>query len=236
MLMRTVVLGRRESAARYLCVLLITLGVSSFMLLQNQKKGKTGGSSDWLGLAFLALSLAFDGITGPVQERLTHSKEYLPPDSSEMMLWQNFWAAAVMLPISLATGDFRDGVEFMLWVPEAGRLIMMFVAMSAIGQNFVFYLLLRFNSLILSIVTTTRKFFTILASVLRFGHQLNALEWTSVATVFVGLVVDIIFSKGLAAPLLKRIGSLSKIETDSVEVVEGKTPPARGARRRVPKE
>ena len=195
MIMRTFMLRQTEPLHRYLSVLMITVGVSSFVLFQNAKKGHTGGNSDVIGLALLMGSLFLDGLTGPVQESLSKSPHHAPPTSSELMLWQNVWATLIVLPVALFSGEFVAGIEFLLRFPEAINSVVLFVLTSAIGQNFVFYLLLRFDSLKLSIVTTTRKFFTILFSVVRFGHVLSFEEWLSVAVVFVGLFVDIIFSK-----------------------------------------
>jgi len=42
-----------------------------------------------------------------------------------------------------------------------------------------------------SLITTTRKFFTIIASVVLFGHAVNALQWIGVVAVFAGLGYDI---------------------------------------------
>ena len=43
----------------------------------------------------------------------------------------------------------------------------------------------------MSITTSTRKFFTILASVIYFGHKLNFEQWLAVTAVFAGLFVDV---------------------------------------------
>ena len=39
-------------------------------------------------------------------------------------------------------------------------------------------------------MTTTRKLFTILASVLYYGHVLTMQQWSGVALVFLGLTID----------------------------------------------
>jgi UDP-galactose transporter B1 len=39
-------------------------------------------------------------------------------------------------------------------------------------------------------MTTTRKFFTLLLSVVLFGHVLTVLQWQAVAVVFSGLALD----------------------------------------------
>jgi len=62
-------------------------------------------------------------------------------------------------------------------------------------QNFIFLTVTYFGPLTCSIMTTTRKFFTILGSVLIFGHPLTALQWTGTVLVFAGLSLDSAFGK-----------------------------------------
>jgi drug/metabolite transporter (DMT)-like permease len=50
--------------------------------------------------------------------------------------------------------------------------------------------LFKFGGLMCSVITTTRKFFTLLLSVVLFGHVLSVLQWQSVGIVFVGLMLD----------------------------------------------
>jgi UDP-galactose transporter B1 len=45
---------------------------------------------------------------------------------------------------------------------------------------------------VLTVATTTRKFFTILASVLWFGHALSLTKWFAVGLVFAGLSIEIL--------------------------------------------
>jgi len=67
---------------------------------------------------------------------------------------------------------------------------------SALGQLFIFYTIHTFDALICSIITTTRKFFTFLASVIYFGHPLTIWQWVGVAAVFTGLIWDTWDSRG----------------------------------------
>jgi UDP-galactose transporter B1 len=62
--------------------------------------------------------------------------------------------------------------------------------LSGAGQNFVFYCVHQFGALATSLITTTRKFFTIIFSVFIFGHPVNATQWAGVVLVFVALGVD----------------------------------------------
>jgi drug/metabolite transporter (DMT)-like permease len=65
-------------------------------------------------------------------------------------------------------------------------------------QNFIFLTVTAFGPLTTSIITTTRKFFTILASVMLFGNPLLLRQWVGVAMVFVGLGIDAYSGKAKA--------------------------------------
>jgi len=54
---------------------------------------------------------------------------------------------------------------------------------------------MHFGPLTCSVITTTRKFFTILGSVLIFRHPLTALQWAGTLLVFAGLSLDSAFGK-----------------------------------------
>ena len=62
-------------------------------------------------------------------------------------------------------------------------------------QNFIFLTVTYFGPLTCSVITTTRKFFTILGSVLIFRHPLTTLQWTGTVLVFAGLSLDSAFGK-----------------------------------------
>lgn len=53
-------------------------------------------------------------------------------------------------------------------------------------------------------MTTTRKFFTILASVVFFGNVLTSQQWSGVALVFCGLGIEVVtkYRKSQASPRL----------------------------------
>ena len=63
-------------------------------------------------------------------------------------------------------------------------------------QHFIFVTITTYGPLMCSIVTTTRKFFTVLASVMVFGHALFAHQWLGTVFVFGGLMLDTLYGKG----------------------------------------
>ena len=52
------------------------------------------------------------------------------------------------------------------------------------------YTLSTFSSVLLVTVTVTRKMFTMILSVLAFGHRLTQMQWLGVALVFGGIGVE----------------------------------------------
>jgi UDP-galactose transporter B1 len=46
----------------------------------------------------------------------------------------------------------------------------LFCLANAVGQLFIFYILRSFSPIVLVTLTVTRKFFSILVSIVRFGH------------------------------------------------------------------
>jgi UDP-galactose transporter B1 len=67
----------------------------------------------------------------------------------------------------------------------------MFSVMSAVGQNFIFLTLEKFDALILTTVTTTRKCFTVAVSVVYYGHELSATQYGGIALVVAGLGLEL---------------------------------------------
>ncbi len=78
--------------------------------------------------------------------------------------------------------------------------MLLFSCASAIGQIFIFTTITTFGPLTCSIITTTRKFFTILGSVVLFGNSLITRQWIGVVFVFVGLSIDVYFDKRKKKP------------------------------------
>ena len=70
--------------------------------------------------------------------------------------------------------------------------IFLFSVCFAAGQFFIYALLAERGGLVVSMVTTTRKFFTILLSVMVFNPGLlDERQWLGVFMVFSGLAVDL---------------------------------------------
>jgi len=110
-----------------------------------------------------------------------------------MMFYLNLYAVIFTTFMLLIFGEMFTALAFLAAYPSVFWDILWFSVLTAIGQNFILLTVFRFNSLVLTILTTTRKFFTVFASVLWFGHSLTAGQWLGVVFVFLGLGLNIEF-------------------------------------------
>merc|ERR1719481_1495327 len=172
-----VLVGRkRYPALKYLFIVMIVVGVAIFMY--KDKTGATSGVSlgDDIGVGELLLivSLICDGLTGAVQERM---KTEHKTKSGHMMMSMNKWSI-MYLGIALAiTGEGFEFTRFIVRHPSVIWQLVTFSCASALGQFFIFMCVSEFGPLPCSIITTTRKFFTVLASVIIFGNTLLIRQW-----------------------------------------------------------
>lgn len=204
-----VLIGRKNHALKkYLFVLLIVVGVALFMykkdlVLYDLMQGNISGSSSGLlsmfgvGELLLVLSLSMDGVTGAIQERM---KTEHATKSGHMMYYVNLFSTVYLLVATLFTGELLRFYEFIERHPSLINDIALFSSLSAVGQLFIFLTVAEFGPLSCSIVTTTRKFFTVLTSVFLFGNKLTSTQWVGTTLVFLGLSLDAAYGKEVKGP------------------------------------
>uniref|UniRef100_A0A8C2YGC3 Solute carrier family 35 member B1 n=1 Tax=Coturnix japonica TaxID=93934 RepID=A0A8C2YGC3_COTJA len=193
MLLGVTVLRKKYPLAKYLCVLLIVTGVALFMY--KPKKG-AGGDEHIFGYGelLLLLSLTLDGLTGVSQD---HMRAHYQTGSNHMMLNVNLWSTLFLGAGILFTGELWEFLSFTERYPSIIYNILLFGLTSALGQSFIFMTVVYFGPLTCSIITTTRKFFTILASVILFANPISSMQWVGTVLVFLGLGLDAKFGKGV---------------------------------------
>jgi len=145
-----------------------------------------------VGELLLLLSLTMDGLTSALQERMR--AEY-NSKSGHMMLNMNFWSVIFSSIVILISGELFEFIRFLQRYPSTIWHVMTFSIAGAFGQYFIFLIVAEFGPLPCSIVTTTRKFFTVLGSILIFGNNLSLRQWLSTFIVFLGLFLDVMYGK-----------------------------------------
>ncbi|XP_028932001.1 solute carrier family 35 member B1 isoform X2 [Ornithorhynchus anatinus] len=194
MLLGVTLLKKSYPKAKYVCVLLIVAGVALFLYRPRTGGGGGGGGEHVVGYGelLLLLSLTLDGLTGVSQD---HMRAHYQTGSNQMMLNINLWSTLVLGGAILFTGELWGFLRFAERHPGILSSILLFGLTSALGQSFIFMTVVYFGPLTCSIVTTTRKFFTILASVVLFANPISSLQWVGTVLVFLGLGLDARYGK-----------------------------------------
>lgn len=105
---RVVINGERYGLIKYLCVLLMTIGIALFQLSAGKKRmSNEGFGGEGFGMSLLVISLVLDGVSGPFQEKL----KMLGLNNTQQIVVNNFWAASLMLAMSLGYGEFFSTVR-----------------------------------------------------------------------------------------------------------------------------
>lgn len=193
-----VISGKKYATNEYVQVIMITVGVCIFNFGGKKKGGDAGDSA--YGLLLIAFSLLMDAVTGGLQDKVKESTKKLNPENPkakptahESMLWTNFSGFLVALVLAWFTGHLTGGVAFCLANPDCALAIVIYSVSSAVGQNFIYFTITEFGPLLLTTVTTTRKIFSTVYSVLRNpSNSLDSMQWTGCGFVFVGLLFDIV--------------------------------------------
>lgn len=177
---------------KYIFIFLIVIGVALFMYKDGNVSKTQAESQLSVGELLLLLSLTMDGLTSAVQERMRaeHNSK-----SGHMMLNMNLWSIIFSGAVILVSGELFEFINFLQRYPATIWHIMTFSIAGAFGQYFIFLTVAEFGPLPCSIITTTRKFFTVLGSILIFGNNLSPRQWLSTFVVFSGLFLDALYGK-----------------------------------------
>ncbi|KYN00281.1 PREDICTED: solute carrier family 35 member B1 [Cyphomyrmex costatus] len=188
-----VLLGKKIYPIRkYIFIFFIVIGVALFMYKDGNVSKKQTEAQLSVGELLLLLSLTMDGLTSAVQERMRaeHNSK-----SGHMMLNMNLWSVILSGTVILISGELFEFIRFLQRYPSTVWHLMTFSIAGAFGQYFIFLTVAEFGPLPCSIITTTRKFFTVLGSILIFGNNLSLRQWLSTFIVFLGLFLDALYGK-----------------------------------------
>ncbi|CAG8624389.1 14312_t:CDS:1 [Cetraspora pellucida] len=217
MLMNIILYRKKFPFYRYVVVGLITLGVSSFMLLQpKSEKKKTTEPSSLYGIILLSINLLIDGITNSTQDQIFYKYKI---SGQQMMFFMNLFSGFLMFCWLLNpwNQELFNALTFCKLHPNIIIDILLFSLCGALGQCFIFFTLHNFGSLFLVTITVTRKFFTVLLSVFLFNHILNIGQWFSVGFVFLGIGLEVYVKQTANKKIQKEFDKAMSEENQELE-------------------
>jgi solute carrier family 35 (UDP-galactose transporter), member B1 len=213
MILGQIVEGRRYSNEEWMAAVLISFGIVafhfsrmfeslSFVASDKDVNAKdTFWSNSQFGMALLLFSLLMDGLLSSTQNLLKRrSNGFRPPTAVETMLYVNLYALVFVIPLSIAQGQWEAGLLTLSDSARRGHHVvfwnlLMINLVVGVGQIFIFLTIQLYSSMIVTTITTTRKFLTILLSVWTFGHRFTILQWAAIVLVFAGLYLVILVQR-----------------------------------------
>ncbi|PAV91862.1 hypothetical protein WR25_15615 [Diploscapter pachys] len=175
---------------KYFFVVMIVVGVMLF--LYKEKKGGQTQQQLGIGEFLLLASLVLDGTTTSIQDRI--NKKYHRTGQT-MMYYMNLYSTFYLTVGLLLTGELMDFIGFVYRHPMVLSDMAILAVSSCGGQYFIFKTIAEFSPLTCSIITTTRKLFTIIISVIFMNHPLTERQIYGTVVVFTGLLLDAYYSK-----------------------------------------
>lgn len=189
MLIGSVLYNKKYALSEYAFVMMVCIGCALFMLLKPSRK-IGGASNSLIGIGLVAANLVLDGFTNSSQDEMKRKFNVTP---FQLMFGMQV-CSAILGAIYICFAPWGKLDEIMHAFENSGGLegslardILLFGVLGALGQTAIFYTIVHFSSLTLTLVTTTRKLFTVIASIVLFNHHVSIPQWIGVALVFGGL-------------------------------------------------
>ncbi|ODQ77399.1 hypothetical protein BABINDRAFT_172912 [Babjeviella inositovora NRRL Y-12698] len=192
MFIHIVVYQKKFPLYKYVVALLVTAGVITFTMSgrSGKLKDSTHDGQMLLGMAQLVCSMLLDGFTNSTQDQVFANNKGLVTGASLMAGLNLISFAVTGLYTCLFTNQLAYASDFVATHPSVLNDIMLFGLCGGLGQVFIFMTLESFDSLVLVTVTVTRKMFSMLLSVVLFGHYLGYGQWLGVVMVFGGIGLE----------------------------------------------
>jgi len=125
----------------------------------------------------------------------------------------NTYASLAAISYSMLSLEFFDLVTYLQEYPDVIQQLLIMGLLGAMGQSFIFYTIANFSPLILSIITSVRKFMTVMLSIIYYSHPVNDNQKYAIALVFGGIVVEMFLGKKKKAEVKDEAKELAKPET-----------------------
>ena len=182
---------KQPSAQRCISVMITTMG----MVLFSSDKilgGKSDDVQNIAGIILLGLSLFMDGALASAQSMMLVPSDNVKPCAMSTMMFMSKRQAILGFFMMLFSWNAKGGVLFCIHNITVIKLIIASSLVESMGQVFLYSMVVKHGAFKTAIVTTLRKFVTILISIGVFGHQMSQFQWIAIIFVFIGVSLDLV--------------------------------------------
>lgn len=188
MLMGKVVSNKKYEYHEYITAVLISVGVSLFLLTSGDVTRHKGSVTTVSGVFLLIGYMVFDSFTSNWQGELF--KRYRV-SSIQMMTGVNLFSCLLTGVSLIEQGGFFESLAFMSKHPDFIFHAIVLSLCSAGGQLFIFYTIAQFGPVTFTIIMTIRQGLAILLSCVIYGHPVTLIGIMGIFVVFLALFLRI---------------------------------------------
>jgi drug/metabolite transporter (DMT)-like permease len=141
------------------------------------------------------MSLISDSLTAYFSEHIRHK---FKPSSLQTFNNSCYCAIQIIAPVAVLVNLYnflaegRNCISYCLKFPLVINDILMLSLLSGFGQALVFWGISELGALAMIIITTLRKFTSIIISVAIFQHDFNVTQWICIGFAFLGALFEIL--------------------------------------------
>ncbi|KAG1649631.1 Adenosine 3'-phospho 5'-phosphosulfate transporter 1 [Nymphon striatum] len=203
MIMGKIVSGKTYNAYEYWTALMISIGMTFFML-GNHQHDDTETVTTFSGVVILAGYMIFDSFTSNWQGKLFSQYRM---SSVQMMCGINFFSCLLTVVSLVQQGGFANSFDFVTKYPSFLSDVLVLSVCSACGQLFIFKTISTFGPVTFVIITTVRQVLAIILSCFIYHHSLSELSIMGVSLVFFAVFLRIYFNRKLKVAQKKHSSS-----------------------------
>lgn len=160
----------------------------------NQKPSQKKEENFTQGLILVIMSLAFDGLT---QTQTDKNHKEKSRDFAYPSMFTNNLIGLILSGMMYTFGAITEGDDTLQRILGSREILsecIIWGTAGSVGQIFIFLTISLFDCYLLTIITTTRKFFSVVYSNFRFGHNFDSTQWFGASIVMICTFVEL-FSK-----------------------------------------
>lgn len=96
----------------------------------------------------------------------------------------NKWVTILSLTYAAISGNLNSNINFVQKYPQLGYDIVILSCLTTLGQIFVYRMIKQFKQHIVPFVITTRKIFTVVISIILYGHNTTFFQVLAIILIF----------------------------------------------------
>lgn len=121
-----------------------------------------------------------------------YSKVSFHPTANHLFTAANKWAFLFVFTNAAVQGELIPSIKFLINHPSANIDLFGVCILQLVGQICIYLVVANFKQHIYPLISTVRKIFTILLSILVYGHPMTIHQWFAMVLVFGGMAYEFV--------------------------------------------